>query len=170
MRAAALPNPRFAVARDAAPDPASASLSARVDRLARSGDPGRAFEAYWLLAQGWAAQQHLRSEPAKVCGDISPGQVGSRRSAFDIAAEADVHDAARPVEGRSADADNGGIEMHGQPAPSPRVEKSSSKNSLSPRSPPLRTAASCSRNWPRRILPEMVFGSSTTNSIRRTRL
>ena len=39
-------------------------------------------------------EQHLRREAAKVCGDISPGQVGSRRIALDIAAEAGVHGAA----------------------------------------------------------------------------
>ena len=48
--------------------------------------------------------------------------------------------------------------------------KSSSKCSPAPRVPAARRCASCARNWTRRILPEMVLGSSVTNSMRRTRL
>jgi hypothetical protein len=84
------------------------SLSQRVDRLGRSGDPVDAFAAYRLVTacvwardhEGWMARHILPSDRGmlpttqQACGDIASDQVQGRLRWLERAALAGVHHAA----------------------------------------------------------------------------
>jgi hypothetical protein len=84
------------------------SLSQRVDRLSRSGDPVDAFAAYQLVTaciwardhEGWMAHHILPGDRGmlpttqQACGDIASDQVQSRLRWLERAALAGVHHAA----------------------------------------------------------------------------
>lgn len=113
--ASAQAQPAFAPGAVAAPASAASaarvitSKSAEVDRLSKTGDPKDAFAAYELLfacadarisslngphlIPEFEAQRQKMPTPAEVCGDITPGQIASRRALVMRAAEAGVHGA-----------------------------------------------------------------------------
>jgi hypothetical protein len=99
--------PRPFAAAPSAPERAE-SLSQKVDRLARSGDPVDAFAAYQLVTaciwardhEGWMARHILPSDRGmlpttqQACGDIASDQVQGRLRWLERAALAGVHHAA----------------------------------------------------------------------------
>jgi hypothetical protein len=105
---AAVAPPRRAAPALPAPRAASEPLSARVDRLGKSGDPVAAFAAYKLATECLWARDHadwLASHVAPgdrallptaqtACADIASDQIQSRLRWLEFAAAAGVHHAA----------------------------------------------------------------------------
>jgi hypothetical protein len=110
--ALALPVPAAVEAASTPPAPRAAnryeSLSQKVDRLSRSGDPVEAFSAYQLVTtciwardhEGWMAHHILPGDrellptTQQACGDIASDQIQSRLRWLERAALAGVHHAA----------------------------------------------------------------------------